>query len=247
MNSFGLDTNILPFSGLKREVLIIARQLLAEIKELVDKDIELSKEGIRADYDSLVAVKEHVSELSSRYYELVPLANYKNTIAPPLNSHAKIKVQFDNLDNLTNMEFASKMLLGALYKQNEKNPVDYVYEALNLNIVPLDKDGSEFEVINNYIKNTRTDDNIHEVANIFKIQRKGEAEMMQTFKDVPNHFLMYHGSQLFNFLGIISQGLRIAPPEAPPTGYMFGKGVYFSDMFDKSINYANARYSQQDS
>jgi Poly(ADP-ribose) polymerase catalytic domain len=77
-----------------------------------------------------------------------------------------------------------------------------------------------------------------EIANVFKIQRKGEAEMIQTFKDVPNHFLLYHGSFLYNFMGILSQGLKIAPPEAPPTGYMFGKGVYFADMFDKSAGYA---------
>ena len=32
-------------------------------------------------------------------------------------------------------------------------------------------------------------------------------------------------------------GLRIAPPEAPSTGYMFGKGVYFADMFSKSASY----------
>ena len=32
-------------------------------------------------------------------------------------------------------------------------------------------------------------------------------------------------------------GLRIAPPEAPVTGYMFGKGVYFADMVSKSANY----------
>lgn len=35
-------------------------------------------------------------------------------------------------------------------------------------------------------------------------------------------------------------GLRIAPPEAPVTGYMFGKGVYFADMFSKSANYCYA-------
>jgi hypothetical protein len=34
-----------------------------------------------------------------------------------------------------------------------------------------------------------------------------------------------------------SSGLRIAPPEAPVTSYMFGKGVYFTDMFSKSANY----------
>ncbi|CAF5066349.1 unnamed protein product [Rotaria sp. Silwood1] len=35
----------------------------------------------------------------------------------------------------------------------------------------------------------------------------------------------------------MSQGLRIAPPEAPITGHMFGKGLYFADMSSKSANY----------
>ena len=42
-------------------------------------------------------------------------------------------------------------------------------------------------------------------------------------KDIGNRMLLWHGSRLTNFVGIISQGLRIAPPEAPVTGYMFGK------------------------
>ena len=41
--------------------------------------------------------------------------------------------------------------------------------------------------------------------------------------------------------------MKIAPPEAPATGYMFGKGVYFADMFDKSFAYAARGYAQQDS
>jgi len=71
--------------------------------------------------------------------------------------------------------------------------------------------------------------------------------MIQTFKEVPNHFLLYHGSMMFNFIGLLSQGLKIAPPEAPATGYMFGKGVYFADMFDKSYQYAARGYGQQES
>jgi hypothetical protein len=60
---------------------------------------------------------------------------------------------------------------------------------------------------------------------------------MLAHKDLPNHFLLFHGSKLFNYLGILSQGLRIAPPEAPCSGYMFGKGVYFADLFTKSYGY----------
>lgn len=43
-----------------------------------------------------------------------------------------------------------------------------------------------------------------------------------------------------------SSGLRIAPPEAPVTGYMFGKGVYFADMFSKSANYCYATHTATD-
>jgi len=31
--------------------------------------------------------------------------------------------------------------------------------------------------------------------------------------------------------------MRIAPPEAPASGYAFGKGVYFADRAEKSAGY----------
>lgn len=43
-----------------------------------------------------------------------------------------------------------------------------------------------------------------------------------------------------NFVGILSEGLRIAPPDAPSTGYMFGKGIYFADVCSKSAGYCHA-------
>lgn len=38
-------------------------------------------------------------------------------------------------------------------------------------------------------------------------------------------------------IGILSNGLRVAPAEAPNNGYMFGKGIYFADSVSKSANY----------
>lgn len=58
--------------------------------------------------------------------------------------------------------------------------------------------------------------------------------------------LLWHGSRLTNFGGILSQGLRIAPPEAPVTGYMFGKGIYLADMVSKSANYCFAQPNNPD-
>jgi poly [ADP-ribose] polymerase len=55
-----------------------------------------------------------------------------------------------------------------------------------------------------------------------------------------NNMLLWHGSRVSNFVGILSQGLRIAPPEAPVSGYLFGKGIYLADMAEKSINYCRS-------
>jgi poly [ADP-ribose] polymerase len=73
-----------------------------------------------------------------------------------------------------------------------------------------------------------------EIVDVFECKRQGEEER---FMKLHNRMLLWHGSRLTNFVGILSQGLRIAPPEAPSTGYMFGKGVYFADMVSKSANY----------
>jgi hypothetical protein len=131
-------------------------------------------------------------------------------------------------------------LIGALYRQYERNPVDYVNEALNVKIDLVKKDSDEHNLMYKYIQNTSGSSinfDTHKV-NIFKIERKGEAESIQDYKEIGNRRLLFHGSSMFNFLGILTQGLRIAPPEAPTTGYMFGKGVYFADMLEKSFAYS---------
>jgi len=73
---------------------------------------------------------------------------------------------------------------------------------------------------------------------VLKTARQSELGTFQT--SLGNRKLLWHGSRLTNWVGILSQGLRIAPPEAPVTGYMFGKGVYFADMVSKSANYCGA-------
>ena len=55
---------------------------------------------------------------------------------------------------------------------------------------------------------------------------QGEGSRFKAFKQLDRQ-LLWHGSRTSNFAGILSTGLRIAPPEAPVTGYMFGKGEFF--------------------
>ncbi|KAJ8023574.1 Poly [ADP-ribose] polymerase 2 [Holothuria leucospilota] len=91
------------------------------------------------------------------------------------------------------------------------------------------------EMVQKYLNGTHESDHNEytmEMLDVFKVSKK---EL--PFEDVGNRRLLWHGSRLSNWAGILTQGLRVAPPEAPSTGYMFGKGVYFADRSSKSCNY----------
>src|SRR5689334_5824084 len=68
------------------------------------------------------------------------------------------------------------------------------------------------------------------VNRFLRFCRTGEEERYKAWSGNANRVLLWHGSRLTNWVGILSQGLRIAPPEAPKTGYRFGKGIYFADI-----------------
>ncbi len=63
---------------------------------------------------------------------------------------------------------------------------------------------------------------------------------MQRWSKLKNRMILWHGSKTTNFLGLLSSGLQIAPNEASVTGHMFGKGVYFADVFEKSYGYCSS-------
>lgn len=148
-----------------------------------------------------------------------------------------VKQKLDLLDSLRQVQIAHK-----LNKEENKsdNAVDSSYAKLNCEFEVVDPKSDEYDQIKRYIDNTKGTwaGNKVKLNHVFRIARQGEDERFT--KDINNHLLLWHGSRLSNFVGILSQGLRIAPPEAPSSGYRFGKGVYLADMFEKSYNYCRS-------
>ena len=64
------------------------------------------------------------------------------------------------------------------------------------------------------ICSTRTGAAIEDNNYKLKILEIFEAEKEGKFTDVGNRMLLWHGSRLTNWAGILSSGLKIAPPEA---------------------------------
>jgi len=105
---------------------------------------------------------------------------------------------------------------------------------------PLLHKSEEFRILQTYASRSIDREGASsEVVDIYRLSRKGEAERFAEFGDL-HRTLLWHGSGIVNFAGILSQGLRIAPAEADISGYMFGKGIYFADMLSKSLGYCSA-------
>lgn len=121
-----------------------------------------------------------------------------------------------------------------------EHTVDTYYSQLKTDIDILERDSEEFKIIQEYVRNTHAETHRSyelDIEDVYTVKRHGEDKRFKPFKKLHNRKLLWHGSRVTNFAGILSQGLRIAPPEAPVTGYMFGKGIYFADMVSKSANY----------
>lgn len=142
------------------------------------------------------------------------------------------------LDSLMEMEIAYNLMRSS----GSEHTVDSYYKQLNTEIGILDRESEEFTIIEEYVKNTHAATHSSytlEIEDVYMVKREGEEKRFKPFRKLHNHKLLWHGSRVTNFAGILSQGLRIAPPEAPVTGYMFGKGIYFADMVSKSANYCS--------
>ncbi|CAK5033987.1 unnamed protein product [Meloidogyne enterolobii] len=166
--------------------------------------------------------KNEVLDFTNRFYTLIPHAL---GFGPPpfINSHEILITDQNEME-----------------ENGTKDIFDLHYSKLNCCMEVLDKKSEEFGLINRYLANTHASTHTIklEIINVLKIQRLMEVKNFK--KEMGNRYLLWHGSRLTNYAGILSQGLRIAPPEAPVTGYMFGKGIYFADMVTKSANYCYA-------
>ncbi len=206
--------------------------------------------GILTEVMNLIKGEENCGEskfldASNRFFTLIP-HDFGLRTPPVLNDPDMVKAKIEMLDSLLEIEVAYSLLRQVDDGDGNKDPIDAHYEKLNTDVKVLEKDSQEFKTIEKYVKNTHAEThNLYtlEIQDVFKIDRKGESKRFKPFKKLPNRKLLWHGSRVTNFAGILSQGLRIAPPEAPVTGYMFGKGVYFADMVSKSANYCNTTRS----
>ena len=93
-------------------------------------------------------------------------------------------------------------------KEKDVDPIDAHYKKLKTEVEVLERDTEEWRVIEEYVKNTHASTHTQytlEIQEVFKVARKGEAKRFRPFLALPNRMLLWHGSRVTNFAGILSQ------------------------------------------
>ncbi|XP_041092813.1 poly [ADP-ribose] polymerase 2 [Polyodon spathula] len=208
---------------------------------------KLTVEQIKAGYQSLKKVEDCIKsntmgrallEACNEFYTRVP-HDFGLRTPPLIRTEQELKDKITLLEALSDIEIVIKMVNSSL--DSTEHPLDRQYSSLHCELTPLEHSTQEFQILNKYLQSTHASTHSEytmRLRDVFSIEKEGESEAF--CRDINNRMLLWHGSRLSNWVGILKKGLRVAPPEAPVTGYMFGKGIYFADMSSKSANYCFA-------
>lgn len=230
-DAFDYDARKMPLGKLSKSTLMRGYEVLKTLSALVGSS----------------GAADQIATLSNQYLSLIPHVVSRSSRPPVLANMDLIKREIELLEALTDMQLANDLMKNAKKgkeKAEEVNLLDRQYQGLGMvEMEPLQRTSKEFTELEAYLTKSvgHTHGTKYQVEDIFRIERNGENNRFDQspYANVSNknRRLLWHGSRATNFGGILSQGLRIAPPEAPVSGYMFGKGVYLADMSSKSANY----------
>ncbi|UKZ72652.1 hypothetical protein TrVFT333_000285 [Trichoderma virens FT-333] len=236
MTALNYDANKLPLGKLSKATITRGFQQLKDLAALMD-DATLAA----SKWNTTVANATEM--LSNMYYSIIPHAFGRNR-PPIIRDNASLKKEIELLESLSDMKDAADIMKIDRKSTDNIHPLDKQFQSLGLNeMTVLEHDSSEFQYLSDYLHGSKGESHglDYKVQEIFRIERQGENMRFDEYAEKStigaNRRLLWHGSRATNFGGILSQGLRIAPPEAPVSGYMFGKGIYLADMSSKSANY----------
>ncbi|KAH9904763.1 PARP-domain-containing protein [Xylariomycetidae sp. FL2044] len=241
LEEIGYNKDKLPLGKLGKSTLQTGFEQLKELSSLI-KHPSLAQNKYGRDRE------EVIEEWTNKYYSTIPHA-FGRDRPPLIDTDDMLRREVAMLDTLTDMEVANTIMRAHNDAQSKDakhsvvHRLDAHFRDLKLKeLAPLAHGSQEYRELQRYLIDSSADAHglRFRLQDIFRVERPGEADRFRKstakIKD-SRRLLLWHGSRTTNFGGILSQGLRIAPPEAPANGYAFGKGIYLADLSSKSANY----------
>lgn len=209
----------------------------------------LSKTTIKRGYETLEEIYEalrsrqvsraRLTNLSSHFYSLIPHHSRLEVIDTMVKLGKKVQLMAEVGASVRGMAHEPVARRCA-----SRNYLDECYDMLDCELQPVKSSDPDFALIQTYIRNSnccgRKQDRL-QLLSVFRVEKPEQETRFEPFRTFPNRRILWHGSHLANWLGILSEGLRIAPPEVASNGRTFGKGLYFTDKVTKAQAYCHCR------
>ncbi|XP_073501215.1 protein mono-ADP-ribosyltransferase PARP3 [Phyllobates terribilis] len=240
--------------------LIFSSDMFKDAMQTMNLDIKkmplgkLSKAQIAKGFDALEdlqaaldqkAGKAKLSELSSRFYTIIP-HNFGRQTPPVISSLEVLQAKKDMLLVLADIELAQTLQADKVKQEQEAalsevpHPLDVDYQLLKCQLSVVDPKNEEYKVIDTYVKHTGSSYHQLKIKNVWRVDREAEEERLSAHKDIDNRRLLWHGTNVAVVAAILKSGLRIMPH----SGGRVGRGIYFASENSKSAGYVGCTSSR---
>lgn len=175
LQSSGVDPKAMPFSNLNRQNLYDALEILTKLKATLEKLENMNpRPYAENERNALLKAREKTWYLSSRFYEQIPHEEFRNKMVPPISNMNVLIEKSQMIQNLIQIEMASKILMGALFRTEEVHPMEYCIKAAGVDMQILKAHSPEFQLLNEYVQNTYLDQGKKHVRNIIRLEKEAE-------------------------------------------------------------------------
>lgn len=228
-----VDEKILSFIGYltKETENFVSKSIKTPLGALTKSQVENGKRILEKLSMAIVDKDDNlIEDLSDEFYRHIPyIFGYGRGSRTELFINNSEKL-IDRKELLNAME--------TLVVTQKINNVFGKYKDLNINLKPLSNRTKIFKELIENAKKTTVHNSYSDfkVNNIYEIKSMNGSDEFNPYK--VDTKLLYHGTKTENLLSIMKNGLKTSPPKsAYVTGKMFGNGIYFADMFSKSLQY----------
>lgn len=187
--------------------------------------------------------KAELERLSGEFYTVIPhrIGRTREAIqAAVIDTLAQFEQKQETLQLMKDM----LQVNGEAHDVLVDPEVEGKYRALNCHLAPIERGTPQFEELAAFVHESQVKHKKVRVKNLFSIRREAEAKTFCGDR-VGNHRLLFHGSRIRNWMGILSRGL-LMPKIVVSLGVnrtdagWLGNGLYFGDAACTSAFYTSA-------
>ena len=221
----GYDSDKIPLGQLSPQVISQGYKFLKNLENIIGNTND--KKSINS---------KEIYDLSSKYFTIIPHNFGMNNMHKfVINSQERIKEENELLDSIKNIKIVSGILQQTNNNNKEKNEIS-LKEKLNefkYDVAYVSKEENIYSIIDKYLSKSNEIKNSPKIKliDLFSVKEKNSINITNN----KNKKLLWYGIRIQNFANVFKSGLSLPPPETPIYSYMFGKGIYFSDVAIKSF------------